>query len=168
MIVVSDTSPLRYLAAIGKTELLPPLFGFVCCPDEVFTECRDPGAPDFLRRWLDDPPEWLAVGYGPEDASMREHPEFGRLDSGEAAAIRLAVGLKADLLLIDERRGRLVASQLGVRIAGTLSVIADAACEGLVDFEEALGALLERANFRGSEEVLSQVRAIIRKTRSSN
>lgn len=45
MIVVSDTTPLRYLAVLGYLELLPRLFGSVYCPDAVMRECRHPRAP---------------------------------------------------------------------------------------------------------------------------
>jgi predicted nucleic acid-binding protein len=35
MIVVSDTTPLRYLAVLGLLDLLPRLFGEVHCPAAV-------------------------------------------------------------------------------------------------------------------------------------
>lgn len=40
MTVVSDTSPLRYLAALGGLEWLNHLFGEIACPPEVMAECR--------------------------------------------------------------------------------------------------------------------------------
>jgi predicted nucleic acid-binding protein len=45
VIVVSDTSPLRYLAAVGGMDWLPALFGEVICPPEVITECLHDRAP---------------------------------------------------------------------------------------------------------------------------
>lgn len=48
------------------------------------------------------------------------------LDPGEAEAIALAVELKAHLLLLDERRGRVVASRLGLHFVGLLGVLSEA------------------------------------------
>jgi predicted nucleic acid-binding protein len=45
------------------------------------------------------------------------------VDSGEAEAIALATELKADHLLIDERKGRRLAAQLGLSVVGLLGVV---------------------------------------------
>lgn len=45
MIVVTDTSPLRYLILLGAEWLLPKLYGRVICPDIVLRECASPGVP---------------------------------------------------------------------------------------------------------------------------
>jgi predicted nucleic acid-binding protein len=44
------------------------------------------------------------------------------LHHGEAEAIALALEMKADWLLIDEREGRAMARQLGMRVTGVLGV----------------------------------------------
>src|SRR5262249_18163959 len=48
------------------------------------------------------------------------------LDRGEAAAITLAELLHADTLLIDEKKGREIARRRGLRIQGTLGLLAGA------------------------------------------
>ncbi len=49
--------------------------------------------------------------------------ESGRDTLGEAEAIALAVGRRADLVLLDEREARLIARRLGLRVAGALGVM---------------------------------------------
>jgi len=156
MIVVSDTSPLRYLSEIGGLEWLAQLFGQVVCPVEVLTECRHSSAPDRLRSWAQSPPPWLRVISTPRNPV--DIPESRQLDAGEAAAICLAIDLEADLLLIDERRGRSVASEYGLPITGTLGILLEASVCGLVDFETALATLIQNTNFRVGENVLTTAR----------
>lgn len=45
------------------------------------------------------------------------------LDRGEAEAIALAIELKADWTLLDEREGRKVAKSLGLKVTGILGIL---------------------------------------------
>jgi predicted nucleic acid-binding protein len=155
VIVVSDTSPLRYLILIGHAEVLPQLYGTVICPPEVISECLHANAPAAVRDWASSPPEWLQV----MTASAQNFGELQRLDLGEAAAIRLACDQHADMVLIDERKGRRIAMALGFRVAGILGVLADAAIARLLDFQLAVENLTENTNFRVSERVLALIRS---------
>ena len=157
MIVVGDTSPLRYLAAIGGLGWLQVLFEQVVCPPEVLAECRNENAPAPLRAWAFSPPSWLRIM--PVSAGTRALPVEAPLDVGETAALCLALEIHADLVLLDERRGRAVAAQLGLPLTGTLGVLVEAALHGLMDFEATLTLLRQSTNFRVGEPVIAAARA---------
>ena len=121
MLVVCDTSPLSALIDIERAELLRDLFKQVVIPATV----RD----ELLARH-DELPDWLDV---------RDDPPFpstpflnAKLGRGETAAISLALELHADIVLIDERRGRREAERLGLTVTGVLGVALLAKRRGLV------------------------------------
>jgi hypothetical protein len=61
MIVVSDTTPLRHLIAIGEAELLPELYGTVIVPGAVWAELQAEATPLIVKTWLGSAPDWLEV-----------------------------------------------------------------------------------------------------------
>ena len=99
MIVVSDTSPLNYLILTETVHVLTAIFGRVYAPSAVVKELSHPRSPEAVRTWASGPPEWLTV-----QDPMHIDPSL-KLGVGETAAISLAVELKADRVLIDERKG---------------------------------------------------------------
>lgn len=151
MIVVSDTTPLRYLILIDQVHLLPKLFGHVVTTPEVVDEMDQPETPEKLRQWVSQLPDWLDI----KKPSGRI-PAVARLGSGEATAISLATELKADALLIDERDGARVARAQGLFVTGTLGVLTTASKKGLVSLREALGALAS-TNFRHSPQMFEEL-----------
>ncbi len=81
MIVVSDTSPLRYLAVLGFLDLLPELFGTVAIPRIVLQEMLEQSAPPEARTLAEAPPAWLEVHDGPSSFGG----ELFGIDPGERA-----------------------------------------------------------------------------------
>ncbi len=74
---------------------------------------------------------------------------LSELDSGEAEAIALAVELKADLLLLDERLARRVAAHHGIKVTGTLGVLVEAKHAGHITAVKPLvDDLTHKARFR--------------------
>jgi predicted nucleic acid-binding protein len=49
MTVISNTSPLNYLALIDLPDILPILFGRVLIPEAVWHELRSPEAPQPVK-----------------------------------------------------------------------------------------------------------------------
>ena len=157
MIVAADTTPLPYLAVLGEIEVLSRLFGEVLCPPEVLAECRHPHAPAALQRWAAELPRWLIV----RDAPDMEVEGLRSLDAGEAAVIRLALHLRADAVLMDERKGRRIATAAGLVVTGSLAILAEAAVQGWLDFDSTVERLRSTTNFRVADAVVAQVRARI-------
>ncbi|MDZ8184499.1 MAG: DUF3368 domain-containing protein [Nostoc sp. ChiSLP02] len=70
------------------------------------------------------------------------------LHIGEAEAIALAVELGANRVLIDERRGRIIAARLNLRYTGVLGILVEAKSQGLIcEVKPLLDALIEQAGF---------------------
>lgn len=146
MIVVCDASPLISLSAIGQFELLHRLYGDIYIPEAVRTEVlgAGPERPGFRELREAD---WVHARSVENDFLVRALE--GELDRGEAQAIALAVEIKADLLLVDERRGRGVAQRFGIKVIGVLGVLVEAKAKGLIPVvRSALDDLLTRAGFR--------------------
>lgn len=126
MIVVSDASPLIGLARIDRLDLLTSLFGMVLVPPAVYSEITQPAKPASSRLQA-----WSSLV--PHRASALSIQTASSLDPGESSAIALSLALRADLLLLDERKGRRVARDLGIPIMGALGVILRAKQIGLID-----------------------------------
>lgn len=138
-LVVADTGPLNYLILTGDIALLPKLFDRVLTPQTVVNELADPDAPAAVRAWIAQPPAWLEMRPNPNPG--RDDTTAPKLDEGERAAIALALAVKADLVLMDDREGATVARRQGIAVTGTLGVLDLAARRGLIDLAEAFERL---------------------------
>ncbi len=94
---------------IEQSTILPALFEKVFLPTTVRDELAHSEAPAPVRAWVETPPSWLEVRAAP----VLDDPASQSLDDGERAAIALAVALRADLILIDDRAGVTVARAKG-------------------------------------------------------
>lgn len=143
MIVISDTSPINYLILIDVIEILEKLFGSIVIPEAVFTELQHPKTPQPVRDWIANVPSWLEVKQA--DASLFTPTK--RIGDGEREAIALAIELKADAVLIDDRDGTQEARKQSLIAVGTVNVLERAAEKGLLDLPEILDRL-SQTSFR--------------------
>lgn len=155
MIVISDTSPIINLAAVGQIDLLQRLYTSIVIPQAVYDEIvlavsGQPGADEVRTS------PWIQV-QSISNTTLRT-ALLNELDIGEAETIVLALETHADLLLMDERRGRSVAGRLGVNILGLLGVLVMAKQRQLVgEIKPILDDMVQIAGFRISQALYQQV-----------
>ena len=151
-IVVSNTTPIRYLIEIGAQEILASLYGHVTIPSAVFDELTHSNAPQYVRDFILARPDWLVVRSvkGELEKSLID------LDRGEQEAISLALEINADLVLLDEAKGRRTAKDMGLQLLGTLGVLEYSGKISLIDLPEAVKKLRE-TSFRVSSTLIDKL-----------
>jgi predicted nucleic acid-binding protein len=139
--VVSDSTCLIGLERAGQLELLPALFSAVAIPPEVEREFG-----------VSFP--WLQVN-GLFDATLARALRM-QVDGGEAEAIALAkqLGLR---LILDDRRARAVARNLGLPLIGTVGILLRAKQARLVSHIKPIIDELERHEFFIAPELRVEV-----------
>lgn len=120
MLVVSDTSPLSALLLSKRDGLLRRMFERVVIPPAVKVE---------LLCAHSSLPEWIEVI---EPCAVPDSVAFAGLDPGETAAIALALELRPEAVLIDERLGRRLASEHHLPVTGLLGLFVLAKQRGFV------------------------------------
>lgn len=155
MLIVSNTSPLSNLAIIGELSLLQSVYPKILIPSIVEAELmRLPEIQPIISNQIAS--GWLEVQV-PTDLQLLQALSQS-LDPGEAAAIALAIDLNADRLLIDEKLGRRIASEYGLKIRGIVGVLVNAKTEGLVPaVQPILDRLIEQAGFRISQSLYDRI-----------
>ncbi len=153
-LVVADAGPLHYLVPVGYSDILAVLFEKVFVPTLVRDELAHSEAPEPVRAWIENPPAWLEVRAAP----VLDEPSLQSLDDGERAAIALAVALKADLLLMDDRAGVAAARAKGFAVTGTLGLLDLAARRRLLKLRDVF-ARLKATNFRYRPEIMDALLA---------
>ena len=122
MIVVSDTTPLISLLKIKRIGLLEKLFGEVVIPQAVFTELtvdiRFAEEAEVIKN-----EKFISVKEVSNMASVNILKRATGLYQGESEAIVLSDEIQADILLMDEAKGRKISDQMGIHIMGTIGIL---------------------------------------------
>ena len=130
MIVVSNTSPLTNLAAIGQFDLLQSLHKSIHIAQGVWDELNHeekkwPGSYEVSQAtWIER--------HSVENKALVTALE-NDLDLGESETIALALELQADLVLLDEKEGRRMAKRLELPVMGVVGILLEAKAIKLVD-----------------------------------
>jgi len=163
-LAVSDSTPLIYLAKIGRLSLLKGVFKRVIVPEAVFDEAVAQGkALSMIDAFIIEKAvgDWIIVErVEPEvDAEYHFIDTNTRLGTGEKEALKLCKQLGALYFIADDREARRVSRILNIRPVGTLGVLVEAYRLGLIIKVEALQTLedLMKAGFGMSVSVYRRV-----------
>jgi len=132
-IAVTNSTCLIGLERIGRLEILPQVFSSIFIPLAVQTE----------------------VGINPNWAIIQSVTNLAvvaalktQIDPGEAEAIALAIELGDVFLILDDRNGRRIAQQMGLKVIGTLGMLLRAKQKGVISEIKPVVMELEAVNFR--------------------
>lgn len=145
-IAVSNSTPLIYLAKVGRLNIIEDVFGKVFIPEAVFNEAVVQGK---MLKISDAFIIEKAVG----DWILREQvkPEVSteyrfldantKLGLGEKEALKLCKQLNAEFFIVDDREARRVSKILRITPVGTFGVIIQAFRQNSITKNEALKTL---------------------------
>lgn len=128
-IIVSDTSCIGYLIQINLLNLLHIIYGEIIIPDAVNEEIlqlknKGHNLTEFKNA------DWIKIYRADNLSNVNDYKYI--LDKGELEAISIAIELKADLLIIDEKLGRIVATNIGFDITGLVGILITAKNKNLI------------------------------------
>ncbi len=152
MIVVSDTSAITNLHQIRHLFLLQRLFSNVVIPFEVYNELIAIESQKIL--FDSEEYSWIEVKKVSDKSFVQQLEKI--LDRGESNAIVLAKELNANLLLIDEWKGRIVAMEHGLQVTGIIGVLLESKRQQHIQKLKPLLDELIGINFRISSTIYNQ------------
>ncbi|MFN8483878.1 MAG: hypothetical protein U0768_12640 [Anaerolineae bacterium] len=162
MKVAVNSGPLMALAKLSLIHLLVRLYDSALVPsavyDEVVTRGIELAQADAYAVQLAVMREELKIVQVP--ARMGEEVETLPLGAGEKQAIHVALTEAVDYVLLDDLLAREAAQRLGLRVTGTLGVLAKASREGFLNRQErdlVFQAILDREDIWISQALVRRV-----------
>jgi predicted nucleic acid-binding protein len=125
-IVIADSGPIFSLALIGRLNLLDSIFDDILIPQAVWDEISSDETKPFYDRVCDYFKDRVKPINGFNDLTFI-------MDYGESESVILYKELEADYLLIDDRKARRIAENLGVNCIGTIGLLSVAKDKGFID-----------------------------------
>ncbi len=134
--IVSNASPIINLAKINKLDLLEKLYQKIIIPRAVFKElierAHDKENIQAIKSIIDN--NIIDVQEVQSDVLVTALEKD--LDPGESAAIALAVEIKAELVILDERDARETAEIYNLKKTGFIGILMKAKQKGFIDSVE--------------------------------
>jgi len=141
--VICNSSCLIALEGIRRLDILEKLYGKVVIPEAVKEEFG-----------VELPP-WIQV----EKVKNKEALSILllELEKGEAEALVLASEKEGSTLVLDDKKARRIAAELGLKFTGTLGILIKAKKEGILSEVRPVLEEIEKRGFRISEALKEKV-----------
>lgn len=141
--VITDTSCFILLDKIDALEVLHTIYEHVLTTPEIAAEFKKPL------------PEWIQVI--PVKAVHLIAAYAEQVDLGEASAIALAQETPNALLIVDDFKGRRLATQLNIKFTGTIGVLIAARQQHIVASLRTYFDLIKSTDFRIDPDLLNRI-----------
>ena len=138
---VTNSTCLIGLERIGRLDLLPQVFDVVFAPPIVAMEVQSNLT-------------WLTV-QAVQNKSVIATLKI-QMDGGEAETIALAMEVSDVIIILDDRKARRVAQQIGLKIMGTVGMLLRAKQQGLIPEINPLLTALLQVDFRISDAIVQE------------
>ena len=164
VVVVSDSTPLIYLAKIGRLNLLRGVFEKIYIPEAVFNEAVTQGKElNMSDAFIIE--KAVGIWIIKEQVEPKVDAEFRFLDtntklgSGEKEALKLCKQLNAVYFIADDREARRVSRILNIKPIGTCGILVQTFRQASITEGEALQILddLVKVGFRISSAVYRRI-----------
>jgi len=157
-VVISNSSTLMHLSAIGRLALLKEFYGKIIIPPAVWKEVVEEGMGRIgvteAKQARQD--GWIDV-VSPTDKPLIRLLKHD-LDEGEAEVIALAIEQKADVVFLDESNARKIAEVYDLVKTGVIGLLIRAKKEGRIEsLKKELNTLRDKAGFWIEEKLYQQV-----------
>lgn len=162
--IVSDSTPLIYLAKIGRLNLLRGVFEKIYIPEAVFNEAVTQGKElNMSDAFIIE--KAVGIWIIKEQVEPKVDAEFRFLDtntklgSGEKEALKLCKQLNAVYFIADDREARRVSRILNIKPIGTCGILVQVFRQASITEGEALQILddLVKVGFRISSAVYRRI-----------
>ena len=140
--LIADASCLILFDKIGALPVLKGTLKQVITTDKVITE-------------FGQSPEWVTV-VSAYDISVYEKLRK-RFGTGESSCIALAQRATNPLLIIDDRKARSIAENIGIECVGSLGVLLLAKREGVIDQVKPILTRIDETNFHLTQSLIDRV-----------
>src|SRR5690606_17441405 len=124
-IVIADTGALISLHHVGQVGLIEKVFGEFYIAEAVWKELQIYEHPEFDKKTLHHLSNRVVKIKSRNHLSMI-------MDYGESESVILYEELKADFLLIDDNKARIVAESLNINCIGSIGLLIKAKQKGLL------------------------------------
>jgi len=139
-IIITDASCFILLDKIDRLSILQSLFSRVITTPEIAFE--------FVKRL----PSWVEVIAVQDRERLYDYADI--VDIGEASAIALAAEVPLPTLILDDMRGRKLATRLSIPFTGTIGLLILAKERGIITSLSDCFDLIKLTNFRFPEVLM--------------